>query len=248
MKKRLDLLLLERGLVSSREKAQALIMAGQVLVNDVPAEKAGAPVKSDAEIRIRGELSPYVGRGGEKLLGALEHFAISPQGHVALDVGASTGGFTDCMLQKGAVKVYAVDVGYNQLDEKLRRDERVVVMEQVHAKDLTREHFEPLPDFVSVDVSFISAKKILDSLARFLPMESLVVVLVKPQFEVGPEHVEKGGVVKDEAKQKAAVEAVVGHGAKLGFRSLGVSPSVLRGAKKGNQEYFALLRFEGPQS
>jgi 23S rRNA (cytidine1920-2'-O)/16S rRNA (cytidine1409-2'-O)-methyltransferase len=148
------------------------------------------------------------------------------------------------MLQKGALKVYAVDVGYNQLDEKLRRDSRVVVMEQLHAKDLSAELFQPLPDFVTVDVSFISAKKILDSLKNFLPENTILVLLVKPQFEVGPELVEKGGVVRDEALQMRAVDEVLAHGATLGFSSLGVSPSVLRGAKKGNQEYFALLEFK----
>jgi len=243
MKKRLDLLLLERGLAHSEELAQALIMSGNVLVENVPVDKAGMPVNVEANIRIRGEASQFVGRGGDKLLGALEHFALSPQGRTALDVGASTGGFTDCLLQRAAVKVYAVDVGYNQLHDKIRRDKRVVVMEQTHADELTERDFDPLPTFITVDVSFISVKRILESLAKFLPSGAIVLVLVKPQFEVEAKLVEDGGIISSESIQRECVEGVIDFAEKLHFVSRGYVPSVLRGAKKGNQEYFVHFEF-----
>ncbi len=241
-KQRLDQLLVSRGLASSREKAQGLIMAGQVLVNDEPVEKSGASIAADAEIRIRGETSKFVGRGGDKLEGALEHFGVLADGLVALDVGASTGGFTDCLLQRGAVKVYAVDVGYNQLDERLRRDSRVVVMERTHAKDLVPGQFSPPPALVTIDVSFISARKVLEFVTTVLAPPFQILVLVKPQFEVGKELVGKGGTVKDEALQLETVEAVAEHARGLGLEVIGSVASALRGGKKGNQEYFLLLK------
>ncbi|MFN8391525.1 MAG: TlyA family RNA methyltransferase [Bdellovibrionota bacterium] len=241
-KSRLDQLLVTRGLASSREKAQALILAGQVLVNDSPLTKAGEKVPSDVPIRLRGKLSPFVGRGGEKLQGALDHFQLNLSGQVALDVGASTGGFTDCMLQSGAVKVYAIDVGHNQLDQKLRADSRVVSLEGTHAKDLERDAFDPLPTFATIDVSFISVRTVLDYTIPLLREPYQILLLVKPQFEVGREQVGKGGVVRDEKVQREAVDAVLEHGRNRGLTAVGSAPSVLRGSKKGNQEYFVLFQ------
>ncbi len=240
-KARIDLLLVERGLAPTREKAQALIMAGVVLVNDAPATKAGERFAIESAIRLRGEVLRFVGRGGDKIDPALDHFRIELSGVTALDVGASTGGFTDCMLQRGAVRVYAVDVGYNQLDQKLRSDPRVVVMERTHAKDLTPAKFDPLPTFFTMDVSFISVRKVLPYVLPCLAPQSAGLVLVKPQFELEPEYVEKGGVVRDERHQRLAVELVTSFIAEAGLRSAGVFPSPLRGEKAGNQEYFVQL-------
>ena len=240
-KVRIDLLLVERGLVPSREKAQALIMAGAVLVEDRPAEKAGEQFFTDVAVRLRGELPRFVGRGGDKIDPAFTHFQIALQGVTALDVGASTGGFTDCMLQRGAERVYAVDVGYNQLDQKLRQDPRVVVMERTHAKDLTPERFVPLPSFFTMDVSFISVRKVLPFVLPCLLPGAMGLVLVKPQFELEPEYVEKGGVVRDEQHQRLAVELVLEFIAREGHSSAGVFASPLRGEKAGNQEYFVQL-------
>ena len=239
---RLDQLVVQRGLADSREKAQALIMAGQVLVDDVPVTKAGQRIADDVSLRVRGNLSLFVGRGGDKLKGAIDHFDLKLVGLTALDVGASTGGFTDCMLQEGAVKVYAVDVGYNQLDQRLRSDPRVVEMEKTHAKDLTREMFEPLPSFATIDVSFISVRKVLDFVHPVLEKPFRILLLVKPQFEVGRESVGKGGVVREEKLQIEAVDAVIEHSRSSGLDCLGHVASALKGAKMGNQEYFVLLQ------
>jgi 23S rRNA (cytidine1920-2'-O)/16S rRNA (cytidine1409-2'-O)-methyltransferase len=244
-KERLDVLLLNRGLTSSREKAQALILAGQVLVNDSPAIKAGERVPVDADIRIRGEGSKYVGRGGDKLEGALRHFAVQVEGRVAIDVGASTGGFSDCLLQHGAQKIYAIDVGYNQLDHKLRSDARVVVWEKTHARDLPDKVFDPRPNLGVIDVSFISVRSVLDWVVPVFDTPFDLIVLVKPQFELGREHVGKGGVVREEAQQLEAVRLVREHGKQLGLRDLGAVPSVLKGGKKGNQEYFLCFTNSG---
>jgi len=231
-------------LVSSRELAQSLIIRGDVLVDDFPITKPGQSVSEDAQIRIRGELPKYVGRGGDKLEGALDYFKPKVEGLVALDLGASTGGFTDCLLQHGASKVYAVDVGTAQLAEKLRQDCRVIVMEKFHAKDLSPELFNPRPQLAVIDVSFIGLKKVLPFAVSVLESPWSILALVKPQFELEPEAVSKGGIVEDEASQLRAVESVIEFGNRQNWRSKGYSKSQLKGAKSGNQEYFVL--FENP--
>ncbi len=240
-KVRIDQLLVERGLAPSREKAQALIMAGVVLVEDSPAEKAGERFYQDCAIRLRGEVLRFVGRGGDKIDPAFTHFNVALEGVTALDVGASTGGFTDCMLQRGAIRVYAVDVGYNQLDQKLRQDPRVVVMERTHAKELRPDCFEPRPSFFTMDVSFISVRKVLPYVIPCLAPAASGLVLIKPQFELEPEFVEKGGVVRDERHQRLAIDLVSQFIADAGLLSAGVFASPLRGEKAGNQEYFIQL-------
>ena len=196
---RLDCLLVERGLAESREQAQALILAGAVLVGDRPADKAGSPVPADAEIRIRGEENPYVSRGGLKLRGALDTFGISVRGLVALDVGASTGGFTDCLLQAGAAKVYAVDVGYGQLAWKLREDPRVVCIERTNIRHYDGGGITDGIDIAVIDASFISLRLVIPPVLRLIKDGAIVLALVKPQFEVGKGEVGKRGVVRDPA-------------------------------------------------
>ena len=215
MKVRLDKLLLERGLAGSRERAQALILAGKVLVGGQKIEKAGAGVDAQAEIRLLGEDLKYVGRGGLKLEKALEYWHIDVKDKVCLDVGASTGGFTDCLLQHGASRVIAVDTGHGQIDFQLRQDARVRLLEKTNARYLTHEQVGEVMDFIAMDVSFISATLILPAVIAAAFPESdaeragrQMVVLVKPQFEVGRENVGKGGIVRDEAAQMGAVEKV----------------------------------------
>lgn len=215
MKVRLDKLLLERGLARSRERAQALILAGKVLVGGQKIEKAGTGVDAEADIRLLGEDLKYVGRGGLKLEKALDHWHIDVSGKDCLDVGASTGGFTDCLLQRGAAKVIAVDTGHGQIDFRLRQDARVRLLEKTNARYLTREQLGQFVEFVAMDVSFISATLVLPAViaAAFpeLPAERRgrqMVVLVKPQFEVGREQVGKGGIVRDPVQQQAAIEKV----------------------------------------
>jgi 23S rRNA (cytidine1920-2'-O)/16S rRNA (cytidine1409-2'-O)-methyltransferase len=215
LKIRLDKLLLERGLASSRERAQALILAGKVLVGGQKIEKAGTGVEAEVEIRLLGEDLKYVGRGGLKLEKALEHWHIEAAGKVCLDVGASTGGFTDCLLQHGAARVIAVDTGHGQIDFRLRKDERVRLLEKTNARYLTREQVGEVVQLIVMDVSFISATLILPAvIAAALPESPAerrgrqMVVLVKPQFEVGREQVGKGGIVRDPAAQLGAVEKV----------------------------------------
>jgi 23S rRNA (cytidine1920-2'-O)/16S rRNA (cytidine1409-2'-O)-methyltransferase len=204
----LDKLIADRGLVPSRERAQALILAGRILVNEQKVEKPGAPVDSDAVVRILGDDLRYVSRGGLKLERALEHWSIDVNGAVCMDVGASTGGFTDCLLQHGATRVIAIDTGYGQIDMKLRNDVRVTLLEKTNARYLKREDLPALADAVkllAMDVSFISATLVLPAVVEAARPESIV-VLVKPQFEVGREKVGKGGIVRDEAAQASAVE------------------------------------------
>jgi 23S rRNA (cytidine1920-2'-O)/16S rRNA (cytidine1409-2'-O)-methyltransferase len=231
---RLDLALVERGLVDSRAKAQSLIMARRILVNDQFVDKAGSTVAADDDIRIAELEHPWVGRGGMKLAHALEHFEVTVEGKVCADIGASTGGFTDVMLHSGAAKVYAIDVGYGQLDVSLRNDPRVVNREKVNARYLTAESFDDVIEFASIDVSFISLKLILPAVAEFLRGE--LVALIKPQFEVGRHEVGKGGIVRDEGKRAAAVEGVLASARELGFEIRGVIESPVRGAE-GNVEY-----------
>ena len=240
MKLRLDKLLLERGLASSRERAQSLILAGKVLVDGQKIEKAGTAIESEASIRLLGEDLKYVSRGGLKLEKALEHWKIDVQGKICLDVGASTGGFTDCLLQHGASRVIAVDTGHGQIDFRLRQDPRVRLMEKTNARYLTREQLGEFVDFIAIDVSFISATLILPAtLAAAFPDDRRglqIVILVKPQFEAGREHVAKGGIVRDQAAQDAAVEKVRQALLKEGGSATDVVKSPILGAE-GNREF-----------
>lgn len=244
MKIRIDLLLVEKGLAPSRERAQSLIMAGHVLVNEVPVTKPGHKVSEDAVIRVKGEDHSYVGRGGVKLAGALDHFKIDPSGKICADIGSSTGGFTDCLLQRGAAKIYAVDVGTNQLAWKLRQDPRVVVMEKTHVKNLPLPAGagwgEGVPTLVVIDCSFISLTRVLPEIARWVAPHTTILALIKPQFEVGPERIAKGGIVKDDAAQQDAVAQVQQCAETLSWQVLGVIDSPITGTD-GNREYFIAL-------
>lgn len=249
MKVRLDKLLVDRGLAASRERAQALILAGKVLVEDQRVEKAGAQVSAECGIRMLGEDLKYVSRGGLKLERALEHWKITVTGRICLDVGASTGGFTDCLLQRGAGQVIAVDTGYGQMDFRLREDARVRLLEKTNARYLTREAVGVTVDLIVMDVSFISATLVLPAVIGAAFPESRdqrrgrqIVVLVKPQFEAGREHVGKGGIVRDEAAQLGAVEKV-----RTALRSLGAAQtdtieSPILGAE-GNREFLLYALF-----
>ncbi len=241
-KSRLDLLVVERGLAPSRAVAQSLIMRGDVLVDDVPFLKPGVLVLEDRVVSLRGDPPRFVGRGGDKIFPVFELFNIDLDGRIVIDVGASTGGFTDVALQRGAKLVYAVDVGSNQLAYRLRIDPRVRVMEQTHAKELRAEQFSPTPDFAMIDVSFIGVRKILDPVLHLLASPFELLVLVKPQFELGPDFVEKGGVVRDAAHQLEAVNLVRNFLESRGHAIAGSAPAALTGAKKGNQEYFLYAR------
>ncbi|MBI3289240.1 MAG: TlyA family RNA methyltransferase [Elusimicrobia bacterium] len=237
---RLDVLLVERGLFKTRSKAQAAVMAGLVLVDGKPAGKAGEAVAADAELSLKSDPCPYVSRGGLKLQAALDAFSVAVAGRVALDVGASTGGFTDCLLQRGASKVYALDVGTAQLDERLKRDARVVSREQTHAKLLRPEWFSPRPDLAVMDVSFISATQVLPFVVPCLAAPFEILVLVKPQFEVGPKLAPQG-VVRDPAVRLEAINKVRIASKVLGLAEHGVTESPVIGPK-GNHEYFLLLK------
>ena len=236
---RLDERLVADGLAETRSLAEALIRAGRVLVDDAPVEKPGTRVPPDAEIRLRGEPRPFVSRGGEKLAGALEDLGVDPRDRLCLDVGASTGGFTDCLLQRGARHVVAVDVGYGQLAPKLRDDPRVTVLERTNARHLEAGALPPGIGLVTVDASFISARLLLEAIRRVAPGAELL-VLVKPQFEVGKERVGKGGVVRDPALRAEAAEGVRRCAEQLGYRLLGQAESRLPGPR-GNREIFLRL-------
>jgi 23S rRNA (cytidine1920-2'-O)/16S rRNA (cytidine1409-2'-O)-methyltransferase len=242
-KQRLDVALVERGLVESRAKAQSLIMARRILVNGAFVDKAGANVAAEDEVTVAELEHPWVGRGGMKLAHAVKEFAIDLEDKVCADIGASTGGFTDVMLESGARKVYAIDVGYGQLDQSLREDPRVVNREKVNARYLHRQDFEELIDFVSIDVSFISLKLILPAVTRFLRGE--LVALIKPQFEVGKHDVGKGGIVRDDAKRQAAVESVIAFARELGFEVKGLIESPIKGAE-GNVEFLMHASLDTP--
>ncbi len=233
-KQRLDVALVERGLVETRSKAQSLIMARRITVNGRYADKAGWPVGGDDELRIVELEHPWVGRGGMKLAHALREFNIDVTGKTCADIGASTGGFTDVLLKSGARTVYAIDVGYGQLDASLRNDSRVVVREKVNARYLTAEDFPEPVGFASIDVSFISLKLILPAVASFLRGD--LVALIKPQFEVGKADVGKGGIVRDQERRREAVDGVVAFAAESGFDVRGVIESPVKGAE-GNVEY-----------
>lgn len=239
-KTRLDVLLVERGLMESRQKAQATIMSGLVFVGGQRVDKPGAPVGQEAAVEIRGNTLRYVSRGGLKLEKAMEIWPIQLAGAVCMDVGASTGGFTDCMLQNGAAKVYAVDVGYGQLAWKLRSDSRVICLERTNARYLSHEEVPEEPDFSSVDVSFISLRLILPAISGVLREGGQVAALIKPQFEAGREKVGKNGVVRDSGVHREVLEGFLGHARESGFRVLDLSYSPVRGPE-GNIEYLGWL-------
>ncbi len=237
-KKRLDVLLVERGLAETRERAQALILAGDVTVGERVIDKAGTPVDPSAEIEVRAPL-PYVSRGGYKLAGALDAFGVNPAGCVCADIGASTGGFTDVLLQRGAAKVYAIDVGYGQLAWKLRQDPRVVVMDRVNARHL-KQLPEPV-DLVVIDVSFISLEPILRAALSFLKAQGEIIALIKPQFEAGREQVGRGGIVRDPAVHRAVVEKISRFAETIDLEPLNVIESPIKGTE-GNTEFLIHLR------
>lgn len=242
-KERIDKLLFEKGFAESRAKAKALVMSGVVLVNEKRVEKPSESFSSDDEIRIKGKSaeSKYVGRGGLKLEKALEVFHIRPNEYVCLDVGASTGGFTDCLLQNGAKKVYAIDSGTNQIVWKLRNDERVEVRERTNARYLKDEDFPERFDLIVMDVSFISVTKILPALLPLLKKEGKIITLIKPQFEVGKGEVGKGGVVRDSEKHEKVIEKVITFSREIGLENLGLTESPIFGAE-GNKEFLALFQ------
>jgi 23S rRNA (cytidine1920-2'-O)/16S rRNA (cytidine1409-2'-O)-methyltransferase len=246
-KTRIDRLLVDRGVVSSRERARAVIMAGKVLVGEVPVTKAGALVSPDAAVRVKGDDCPYVSRGGLKLAGALDDLGIAVAGKRVLDVGASTGGFTDVCLQRGALEVFAVDVGTNQLDYRLRTDPRVFSLERTNARALIPALLPGLADLAVIDVSFISISKILAPVVACLEPAGEILAMVKPQFEVGRELVGKGGVVRNPGARAAAVARVIGDAAALGLALAGRADARIRGPK-GNQETFVHLRKGGARA
>lgn len=235
-RKRLDLLLVERGLADSRQKAQAMILAGEVQIDGARADKAGQPVAESAQIEVHSRLQKYASRGGFKLEGALEDFSISPAGKICLDVGSSNGGFTDCLLQNGAVRVYAVDVNTDQLAWKLREDPRVVTI-QKNARELSTADLPELVQIVVADVSFISVTKVLPGSVGCAHPGAHLLILIKPQFELQREDVSRGGIVRDAALHEKAIASVRAAAHTLGLLDLRVSPSRLPGAE-GNQEYF----------
>ena len=240
-KLRLDVAVQERGLAETREKAKALIMAGSVYVNGQKALKAGATVKEDDAIEVRGAQNPYVSRGGLKLEKAMTTFGLTLDGCVCMDIGASTGGFTDCMLAHGAVKVYAIDVGYGQLAWKLRCDPRVVNLERTNFRYVTREHVPEAIDFASVDVSFISLRLILPVLHGLLAEDGRAVCLIKPQFEAGRDNIGKKGVVRDRAVHTDVIRQITDFAASNGFAVLNVDYSPIKGPE-GNIEYLMYLQ------
>jgi 23S rRNA (cytidine1920-2'-O)/16S rRNA (cytidine1409-2'-O)-methyltransferase len=241
-KERVDVLLVERGLFETREKAKAAVMAGLVLVGNERCDKPGTKVAEDAAITVKGEVHPYVSRGGLKLEKALRTFGIDLKGKVMMDIGASTGGFTDCALQHGARLVYAIDVGYGQLAWSLRQDERVVVMERTNFRHMNPDNFtHELPDAASIDVSFISLKLILPVLYRFLKPGGEVLALVKPQFEAGKDNVGKNGIVRDPQIHEAVLRDIGSFARELGFQIKGVSYSPITGGE-GNIEFLLYLQ------
>jgi len=242
-KERLDKLLVEKGIVQSRERARALIMAGRVAVESRTIDKPGTKVEVEAVLSLRGEDQPYVSRGGIKLEGALEAFRIDPKGLVVMDVGASTGGFTDCVLQRGAKKVYAVDVGYGQLAWKLQRDPRVINLERRNIRYLKREEVKEEVDLILIDTSFISIEKFLPNLLNFLKRGGSIISLIKPQFEVGKGEVGKGGVVRDTTLHQKVIDRISQFSRGLGLSVLGMTESPILGPK-GNREFFIYLRKE----
>ena len=241
MKERLDVLLVKRNLAESREKAKAIIMSGNVFVEDQREDKAGTTFPEDVKIEVRGHIMPYVSRGGLKLEKAIKNFDVSVEGKVCMDVGASTGGFTDCMLQNGAVKVFAIDVGHGQLDWKLRQDERVVCMEKTNIRYVTPEDIGEPVDFSSIDVSFISLTKVLEPIRDYLTEDGEIVALIKPQFEAGREKVGKKGVVREKSTHHEVIEKVTSYAVSIGFDILEIEFSPIKGPE-GNIEYLVHLK------
>nr|NJM03724.1 TlyA family RNA methyltransferase [Desulfobacula sp.] len=242
-KARLDTLIVDRGLVKSRHRARALIMAGKVWVNDIPVDKPGTPVSAQANILVKEDDNPFVSRGGLKLEKALQTIPVSVKGLTCLDIGASTGGFTDCLLHYGAAKVYAVDVGYGQLDWTLRQDPRVVVIERTNIRYLPFEQINEKVDLVVADTSFISLKLVIPSAEKFMRDETLVLALIKPQFEAGKQFVGKGGVVKDPDVRDKVIEDIKDFFQDRGYRVNLVVPSPVLGPK-GNMEYILSLNYK----
>lgn len=247
MKERLDLLLLGRNLAESREKAKAIIMSGIVFVEGQREDKAGSTFPVDVEIEIRGEKPKYVSRGGFKLEKAMEVYPIQLEGKICMDVGSSTGGFTDCMLQKGALKVYAVDVGTNQLAWKLRQDDRVITMEKTNIRYLTRDQIQDNISFVSIDVAFISLTKVLLPVKKLMDQDGEMVCLIKPQFEAGRESVGKKGVVRDKKVHMNVIQMVSSYANEIGFYCLGLDYSPIKGPE-GNIEYLLYLRITSAEN
>ncbi|MBO4514559.1 MAG: TlyA family RNA methyltransferase [Lachnospiraceae bacterium] len=242
MKERLDVILVEQGYAPSREKAKAIIMSGAVFVNGQREDKAGSTFDlTKCKLEVRGSTLKYVSRGGLKLEKAMQTWAFPLEGKTCMDVGASTGGFTDCMLQNGASRVYSVDVGHGQLDWKLRNDERVVCMEQTNFRYLTREDVPELLDFISVDVSFISLTKILIPARNLLKLGGEMVCLIKPQFEAGREKVGKNGVVRELSTHREVIEKVIDYASLIGFEVMGLEYSPIKGPE-GNIEYLVYLK------
>ena len=244
MKERLDVLLVKQGLAPSREKAKAIIMSGNVFVDGEREDKAGSLFKEDAQIEVKGNPNPYVSRGGLKLAKAFDTFQLSVKDKICTDVGSSTGGFTDCLLQHGAKKVMAIDVGRGQLDWKLRQDSRVVVMEKTNIRHVTPEDLPDAIDFSSVDVSFISLTKVLPTLYNYLILGGEVIALIKPQFEAGREKVGKKGVVKEPQVHQEVIEKVATEAKVMGFRVKGIDYSPIKGPE-GNIEYLMFLEKVG---
>jgi len=242
-RERIDRILVDRGLADTRAKAQALVMAGCVFAGDSRVEKPGQLIDPGAAVKVRGQDHPYVGRGGVKLAHALDEFGLKADGLVCMDVGASTGGFTDCLLQRGAARVYAVDVGYGQIAWKLARDDRVVVIERTNIRHLEKSAVPDPIELAVIDVSFISLELVFPAVEPFLAPSARIVALVKPQFEVGRELVGKGGIVRDEASHKLAVEKGRRAGESVGWSFEGSCDSPVRGAK-GNREF--LVCFSKP--
>ena len=239
-KARLDMMLFEKGFVDSREKAKALIIAGEVLVNGIVTDKAGAQVQSDAELTIKNKM-PFVSRGGLKLEQAVKDFNIEMDGKITMDVGASTGGFTDCMLQHGAVKVYAVDVGYGQFDWRLRNHERVILLEKTNIRYLDKDLVTDKIDIAAIDVSFISLTKVIPNVLEFMKPGGKIAALIKPQFEAERKDVGKGGVVKEESKRLEIVEMIKAWAESIGLEVIGTTTSPIKGPK-GNVEYLIYLK------
>lgn len=240
-RERIDKLMVQRQLAGSRERARAMIMAGRVLVDDQPVDKAGTQVDQEASIRLKGEDIPYVSRGGLKLARALEAFQVTAAGRTALDVGASTGGFTDCLLQEGARKVFAVDVGYGQLAWKLRDDQRVINLERTNIRHLTPDQLDEIPDLAVIDASFISLEKVLPSTTALIKPGSDIIALIKPQFEVGKGQVGKGGVVRDPDQHAQVIEKIKLVAAQAGCQVVQLCESPILGTK-GNREFLIHLR------
>ena len=241
MKKRLDIMMVEQGLAPSREKAKAYIMAGEVYVNGQKEDKAGSMFAETVKLEVRGKTLPYVSRGGLKLEKAMKNFGVTLKDKVCMDVGASTGGFTDCMLQNGAVKVYSIDVGYGQLDWKLRNDPRVVCMEKTNIRYVVPEDIQEKPAFSSIDVSFISLTKVLGPVRNLLTEDGEIVCLIKPQFEAGREKVGKKGVVREKSVHLEVIEMVIAYAVSIGFEVLNLEYSPIKGPE-GNIEYLLYLK------